>query len=73
MNEKIKRFSKRIAVIGAGIAAFVLGIIIRERNSPDRKRAREIEKLVDAAGDCNKSALDGIEAAERILQKAKKR
>ena len=71
MNEKIKRFGKRIAIGIAGVAAFVLSIIIRERNSPDRKRAREIEKLVDAAGDCNKSALDGIAEAERILQKAK--
>ena len=73
MNEKIKRFGKRIAVIGAGIAAFVLSIVIRERNNSYRKRAREIEDLVDTAGDCNKSALDGIEEAERILQKAKKR
>lgn len=73
MNEKCKKI---IVTIGTGItaiAAFVLGIVIRERNSSDRKRIREIEKLVDTAGDCNKSALDGIEEAERILQKAKSR
>ena len=73
MNEKIKRFGKRIAVIGAGIAAVICGIIIRERNNSYRKRAREIEDLVDTAGDCNKSAQDGIEEAIGILQKARKR
>ena len=73
MNEKIKRFGKRIAVIGAGIAAVICGIIIRERNDPYRKRAREIEDLVDTAGYCNKSAQDGIEEAIGILQKARKR
>ena len=73
MNEKCKKI---IIAIGTGIAAiasFILGIVIRERNSSDRKRIREIEKLVDTAGDCNKSALDGIEEAKRILQKAKSR
>lgn len=77
MNEKFKeifqKFGKRIAAIGIGITAVILSIVIRERNSSDRKRIREIEKLVDTAGDCNKSALDGIEEAKRILQKAKSR
>ena len=73
MNEKIKKFGKRIAIGITGIAAFVLGIIIREGNSSYRKRAREIEDLVDTAGDCNKSAQDGIEEAVGILQKARKR
>lgn len=77
MNEKIKevfqKFGKRIAAIGVGIAAVICGIIIRERNSEDRKRAREIEDLVDAAGDCNKSAQEGIDEAIGILQKARKR
>lgn len=77
MNEKFKeifqKFGKRIAAIGAGIAAVICGIIIRERNNSYRKRAREIEDLVDTAGDCNKSAQDGIEEAIGILQKARKR
>ena len=73
MNEKCKKFCKRIAIGIAGIAAFVLSIIIRERNSEDRKRAREIEDLVDAAGDCNQTAQDGIDEAIGILQKARKR
>lgn len=77
MNEKFKevfkKFGKRIAAIGVGIAAVVLGIIIRERSDPYRKRAREIEDIVDTAEDCNRTALDGIEEAERILQKARER
>ena len=77
MNEKFKeifqKFGKRIAAIGVGIAAVICGIIIRERNSSYRKRAREIEDLVDIAGDYNKSAQDGIEDAIRILQKARKK
>lgn len=73
MNEKCKKIIVSIGAGIAGIAAFVLSIFIRERNSEYRKRIREIEKLVDTAGDCNKSALDGIEEAERILQKARKR
>ena len=77
MNAKIKevfqKFGKRIAAIGVGVVAVICGIIIRERNSEDRKRAREIEDLVDAAGDCNKSAQDGIDEAIGILQKARKR
>ena len=55
------------------VAAFVLSYIIREGNSPYRKRARTIEDLADTAEDCNRTALDGIEEAERILQKARKR
>lgn len=77
MNGKFKevfqKFGKRIAAIGVGITAVILGIIIRERNSSYRKRAREIEELVDTAGDCNKSAQDGIDEAIGILQKARKR
>lgn len=77
MNEKFKeifkKFGKRIVAIGVGIAAVICGIVIRERNNTYRKRAREIERIVDTAGDCNKSAQDGIEEAERILQKARKR
>lgn len=77
MNEKFKeifkKFGKRIVAIGIGIAAVICGIVIRERNSSYRKRAREIERIVDTAEDCNRTALDGIEEAERILQKARKR
>lgn len=77
MNEKFKeifkKFGKRIVAIGVGIAAVVCGIIIRERNNSYRKRSREIERIVDTAEDCNRTALDGIEEAERILQKARKR
>lgn len=77
MNEKFKeifkKFGKRIAAIGIGIAAVVCGIIIRERNNSYRKRSREIERIVDTAEDCNRTALDRIEEAERILQKARKR
>lgn len=77
MNEKFKeifkKFGKRIVAIGIGITAVVCGIVIRERNNSYRKRSREIERIVDTAEDCNKTALDGIEEAERILQKARKR
>ena len=77
MNEKFKeifkKFGKRIVAIGIGIAAVVCGFIIRERNSSYRKRSREIERIVDTAEYCNRTALDGIEEAERILQKARKR
>ena len=55
------------------VAAIIGSYIIRERNSSYRKRAREIEGIVDTAEDCNRTALDGIEEAERILQKARKR
>lgn len=77
MNEKFKeifkKFGKRIATIGIGITAVICGIVIRERNNSYRKRAREIEGIVDTAEDCNKSAQDGIEEAIGILQKARKR
>ena len=73
VKETLKKFGKRIAAIGVGIAAVVLGIIIRERSDPYRKRARDIEDIVDTAEDCNRTALDGIEEAERILQKARER
>lgn len=73
VKETLKKFGKRIAAIGVGITAVILGVIIRERNSENRKRSREIESLIDTAGDCNRTALDGIEEAERIIQKARKR
>ena len=77
MNEKFKeifkKFGKRIVAIGIGIAAVICSFVIRERNNTYRKRAREIEGIVDTAEDCNRTALDGIEEAERILQKARKR
>lgn len=73
VKETLKKFGKRIAAIGVGVAAVVLGVIIRERSDPYRKRARDIEELIDTAGDCNRTALDGIEEAERILQKARER
>lgn len=77
MNEKFKeifkKFGRRIVAVGIGIAAVVCGIVIRERNNSYRKRSREIEGIVDTAEDCNRTALDGIEEAERILQKARKR
>ena len=77
MNEKFKeifkKFGKRIVAIGVGITAVICGIVIRERNNSYRKRSREIEGIVDTAEDCNRTALDGIEEAERILQKARKR
>lgn len=73
VKETLKTFGWRIAAGVTCVAACVLSVIIRERNSEDRKRAREIEDLIDTAGDCNRTALDGIEEAERILQKARKR
>ena len=73
VKETLKKFGWRIAAGVAGVTAVVLSVIIRERNSSYRKRAREIEELVDTAGDCNRTALDGIEEAERILQKARER
>ena len=73
MNEKCKKIILSIGAGIAGIAAFVLSIIIGERNSSYRKRAREIEGIVDTAGDCNKSAQKGIDEAIGILQKARKR
>lgn len=77
MNEKFKeifkKFDKRIVAIGVGIATVICSIVIRERSNSYRKRARDIERIVDTAGDCNKSAQDGIEEAIGILQKARKR
>lgn len=73
VKEAFKKFSKHTAAIGVGITAVICGIIIRERSSSYRKRARDIERIVDTAEDCNRTALDGIEEAERILQKARKR
>lgn len=73
VKETIKKLGWRIAAGVTCIAACVLGVIIRERNSENRKRSREIESIVDTAGDCNKSAQEGIEDAIRILQKARKR
>lgn len=77
MNEKIKevfqKFGKRIAIGIAGVVAVICGIIIRERSDPYRKRARDIEDLVDTAEDCNRTAQEGIDEAIGILQKARKR
>lgn len=73
VKETLKKFGWRIAAGITCAAACVLSVIIRERNSPYRKRSRDIEELIDTAGDCNRTALDGIEEAERILQKARNR
>lgn len=73
VKEICKKFGWKLAAGVTCVAAFVLSYIIREGNSPYRKRAREIEDLVDTAGDYNKSAKDGIEEAIGILQKARKR
>lgn len=73
MNEKCKKIIVSIGTGIIGIAAVICGIVIRERNNSYRKRSREIEGIVDTAGDCNKSAQDGIEEAIGILQKARKR
>ena len=73
VKENIKKFGWSIIAGITCVAAFVLSYIIREGNSPYRKRSRDIEGSVDTAEDCNRTALDGIEEAERILQKARKR
>lgn len=73
LKETFKKFGWSIASGITCITAVVLSYIIRERNSSYRKRARAIEDLADTAEDCNRTALDGIEEAERILQKARKR
>lgn len=77
MNEKFKeifkKFGWRIASGVTCVAAVILSVLIRERNNSYRKRSREIERIVDTTEDCNRTALDGIEEAERILQKARKR
>ena len=72
-KETLKKLGWRIAACVTCVAACVLSVIIRERNSENRKRSREVKELVDTAGDCNRTALDGIEEAERILQKARER
>lgn len=73
VKETVKKFGWRLVAGVTCVAACVLSVIIRERNSENRKRSREIEGLVDTAGDCNKSAKEGIEDAIRILQKARER
>lgn len=73
VKENVKKFGWNIVAGVTCVAAFVLSYIIRERNSSYRKRSRAIEDLVDTAEDYNRTALDGIEKAERILQKARKR
>lgn len=73
VKEICKKFGWNI-IAGITCAAAIIGsYIIRERNSSYRKRTREIERIVDTAEDCNRTALDGIEEAERILQKARKK
>lgn len=73
VKETIKKLGWKLAAGVTCVAACVLSVIIRERNSSYRKRSRGIEELVDTAGDCNKSAQEGIEDAIRILQKARER
>lgn len=73
VKENLKKFGWSIVAGVTCVATFVLSYIIRERNSPYRKRSRDIERIVDTAEDCNRTALDGIEEAERILQKARNR
>ena len=73
VKETIKKLGWRIAAGVTCVAAFVLSVIIRERNSENRKRSRDLKELVDTAGDCNKSAQEGIDEAIGILQKARKR
>lgn len=73
VKETLKKFGWRIVAGVTCVAACVLSVIIRERNSTYRKRSREIEELVDTAGDYNQSAQEGIEDAIRIIQKARAR
>lgn len=73
VKETFKKLGWRIAAGVTCVTACVLSVIIRERNSSYRKRARGIEELVDTAGDCNRSAKEGVEDAIRILQKARER
>lgn len=73
VKETVKKLGWRLVAGVTCITACLLSVIIRERNSSYRKRSREIEELVDTAGDCNKSAKEGIEDAIRILQKARER
>ena len=73
VKEICKKFGWNIVAGITCVAAIIGSYIIRERNSEYRKRSREIEDLIDTTEDCNRTALDGIEEAERILQKARKR
>lgn len=73
VKENIKKFGWGIIAGITCVAAAIGSYIIRERNSSYRKRSRDIEGIVDTTEDCNRTALDGIEEAERILQKARKR
>ncbi len=73
VKENIKKFGWNIVAGLTCVAAIIGSYIIRERNSEYRKRSREIEDLIDTTEDCNRTALDGIEEAERILQKARKK
>ena len=73
VKENIKKFGWSIVAGITCVAAIIGSILIRERSDPYRKRSREIEDLVDTAGEYNKSAQDGVEDAIRILQKARKR
>lgn len=73
VKETLKKLGWRLAAGVTCVTACVLSVIIRERNSSYRKRSREIEELIDTAGDCNRTAQEGIEDAIRILQKARER
>lgn len=73
VKENIKKFGWNIVAGITCVATVVLSYIIRERNSSYRKRSREIEGIVDTAEYCNRTAKEGVEEAERILQKARKR
>lgn len=73
VKENIKKFGWNIIAGITCVAAIIGSYIIRERNSSYRKRAREIERVVDTAEDCNRTAQEGVEDAIRILQKARKR
>lgn len=73
VKEIFKKLGWNIVAGITCIAAIIGSYLIRERNSEYRKRSREIEDLIDTTEDCNRTALDGIEEAERILQKARKR
>ena len=73
VKEIFKKFGWNIVAGITCVAAIIGSYIIRERNDPYRKRTREIEDLIDTTEDCNRTAIDGIEEAERILQKARKR
>lgn len=73
VKETLKKLGWRLVAGVTCVAACVLSVIVRERNSENRKRSREIEELIDTAGDCNRTALEGVEDAIGILQKARER